>query len=125
MATSVSPLILVVDDDRSVRPSLGRLLRAHACTVIEAESAASALAAAAEHRPHLIVMDLHMPDGSGVEAARKLRRDSALANTPIIALTATPPHDEETIAIFEAVLEKPCSAEVLIRTLRAALPAKM
>jgi CheY-like chemotaxis protein len=110
-------VILVIDDDASVRVSTSRLLSAHGHTVIEAESAAIGLHRAAEARPDVILMDLHMPDRSGVEAARQIKQDPQLGTTPIVAITATPPdwlHDPD---LFVTVLHKPYQSSQLLAVL--------
>lgn len=114
-------VVLVVDDVQSIRTGLMRLLRAHGYEVLDAASSESALAIANEKRPDVIILDLHMPGHSGVDTALALRSNPELAQTPLIAFTATPPRDEATIRLFNAVLEKPCNAAELMRALSAAL----
>lgn len=115
----MSQLILVVDDDGGVRTGLGRLLRAHGYRVVVVGDADSAVTAAETARPAVILLDLHMPKRSGVDLARELRQHAELAATPLVAISATPPHDPETIALFDRVLEKPCPATELITALES------
>jgi CheY-like chemotaxis protein len=117
-------VVLLIDDDRRIRNSLGRLLRVLSYDVVEAADWDAALELAAEHRPDVVVTDLHMPEHSGVDIARLLRRHPEFGDTPIIALTATPPRDDETISLFHTVLEKPCAAEDLKRALTEALQSR-
>lgn len=119
----MNAVVLLIDDDRRIRSSLGRLLRVMSYDVVEAADWDAALELAAEHRPDVVVTDLHMPEHSGVDIARLLRSHPEFGNTPIIALTATPPRDDETISLFHSVLEKPCAAEDLRRALTEALQA--
>jgi CheY-like chemotaxis protein len=114
-------VVLLIDDDRRIRASLGRLLRVLSYEVIEAATCDAALHLATQKRPQVIVTDLHMPDCSGIEIAHMFRSHPHLSNIPIIALTATPPRDETTISLFHSILEKPCAAEDLTRALAAAL----
>jgi CheY-like chemotaxis protein len=110
-------VILVVDDDPSVRVSTSRLLSAHGHTVIEAESAVVALQRAVEAHPDVILMDLHMPDRNGVEAARQIKQHAQLGGTPIVAITATPAdwlHDPD---LFVTVLHKPYPSSQLLAVL--------
>ena len=100
-------VILLVDDDPSVRTSTSRLLSAHGHTVFEAASAALAVQRAAEVLPDVILMDLHMPDCTGIEAARAIKELAQLSGTPIIALSATPPDWILKSALFATVLHKP------------------
>ncbi len=115
----MSHVILVVDDDPSVRASTVRLLAVRGYTVFEAATAGEALAKATEVRPDAILMDLHMQRISGLEAARQLKADDALKHIPIVALSATPPPDPP--ALFFAVLRKPCPSEDIVQALEAAV----
>ena len=81
--------ILVVDDE----PSITRLLkltleRQRDYVVHTANSGSDALLAAREFRPHLILLDIMMPDLTGAEVAAQLRLDPLLRLTPVIFLTA-------------------------------------
>lgn len=114
-------MILVVDDDRSVRASTLRLLSAHGHTGIEATNALEAVQKAATLQPDAILMDLHLRQGSGLEAARQIKAQRALAHIPIIALTATPPTWDEQLQLFAAVLTKPCPTAQILEAIEAVL----
>jgi CheY-like chemotaxis protein len=120
----MSSVVLLIDDDRRIRTSLGRLLRVLSYDVVEAASWDDALILVTANRPDVVITDLHMPERSGVDVARLLRGHPELGDIPLIALTATPPRDEETISLFHAILEKPCSAEDLTRVLTSALQSR-
>jgi signal transduction histidine kinase len=79
--------VLVVDDNRDAAESLAVLARLWGHEVRVAHDGPSALAAAAEQRPHVILLDLGLPGLSGVEVARRLREDPAFADTLLVALT--------------------------------------
>jgi two-component system cell cycle response regulator DivK len=81
-------LILVVDDnDKNLR--LARdVLRVNGFRTLEASTAGEALALAAEQLPDVILMDVRLPDMSGVEAVGRLKADPSTATIPVIALTA-------------------------------------
>ena len=110
-------VILLVDDDPSVRTSTSRLLSAYGHTVFEAASAALAVQRAAEVLPDVILMDLHMPDCTGIEAARAIKELVQLSGTPIIALSATPPDWVLRSALFATVLHKPYLSTQLLEAL--------
>jgi CheY-like chemotaxis protein len=114
-------VILVVDDDPSVRASTSRLLSAHGHTVCEAATAALAVQRATEVHPDVILMDLHMPNSSGIEVAREIKQVAELRNTPIIAISATPPDWIHLSALFATVLHKPCASSELLAALAAAI----
>jgi signal transduction histidine kinase/CheY-like chemotaxis protein len=80
--------LLVVDDDAEFRRRLAELAADLACRVIEAHDGWSALAAAAEHRPDLILLDLWMPGMNGDEVLAALRRAPATADTPVVIVTS-------------------------------------
>jgi CheY-like chemotaxis protein len=113
--------ILLIDDDPRIRSSLGRLLRVLSYEVVEAANWNVALELTSGIRPDVVVTDLHMPESSGIDIARLVRSHPEFGDVPIIALTATPPRDTETVALFHAILEKPCAAEDLNRVLNEAL----
>ncbi len=82
------PKILVADDDVELLAILSQHLRKTKCTLIEARDGEEALAMARKHQPDLMILDVMMPGLSGWEVAKRVRDDSALANTGIIMLTA-------------------------------------
>jgi two-component system response regulator DevR len=100
-AASERPLrLLVVDDHEIVRQGIVALLVRHQefQVVAEAGSVAEAVAAAHRHEPDLVVMDLRLPDGSGIEACREIR--SQRPETRVVMLTSYP--DEE--AVLSAII---------------------
>jgi DNA-binding NarL/FixJ family response regulator len=95
-----SPLtLLVVDDHEVVRQGLVALLdrRAGFQVVAEAGTAAEALEQARRFQPNLVVMDVRLPDGSGIEACREIR--SELPETRVVMLTSYPDEDAVLAAI--------------------------
>ncbi|MDA8202183.1 MAG: response regulator transcription factor [Chloroflexi bacterium] len=92
--------IVVVDDHEVVRQGLVSLLerRKGFQVVAQAGSVAEAIEAAHRYRPDLMVMDVRLPDGSGVEATREIR--AALPATKVIMLTSYPAED----AVFGAIV---------------------
>lgn len=82
--------MLLVDDDPEFRQLARCLLREDGLAVVgEAETVATAIAAAHELRPEAALVDVRLPDGSGIDLARAL---SALPWRPRIVLTSTDPH---------------------------------
>ncbi|MCC6618054.1 MAG: response regulator transcription factor [Chloroflexi bacterium] len=92
--------LLVVDDHEVVRQGLVALLdrRAGFEVVAQAGTVAEAIAAATRFEPDLVVMDVRLPDGSGIEACREIR--SARPATRVVMLTSYP--DEE--AVLSAII---------------------
>ena len=92
--------LLVVDDHEVVRQGLVSLLdrRAGFEVVAQAGSVAESIAHAARHEPDLVIMDVRLPDGSGIEACREIR--AARPETRVVMLTSYP--DEE--AVLSAII---------------------
>jgi two-component system response regulator DevR len=92
--------ILVVDDHEVVRRGLVALLerRAAFSVVAQAGTVAEAIEAARTYRPDLVVMDIRLPDGSGIEATREIRAENPAIR--VLMLTSYP--DEE--AVFAAIV---------------------
>jgi CheY-like chemotaxis protein len=80
--------ILVAEDHRDSRDALRALLEASGYSVHLAADGAEAVEQALALRPDLILMDIMMPRLDGLSATRLLREESAMARTPILALTA-------------------------------------
>jgi DNA-binding response OmpR family regulator len=122
MTTSqTSPCVLLVDDDAALTAMLAPGLRYAGMQVVVAADGPSGLAAAAEHQPDLILLDLMLPGLDGLALCRRLRLQS---NAPIIMLTA-----RDTVADRVAGLDagaddyliKPFHLEELLARLRARL----
>jgi len=79
------PTILVVDDEPQIRRTLGEALRDLPARVIDASTARGALESACRDRPNLILLDLGLPDRSGLEVCTEIRRGSDI---PIVVLSA-------------------------------------
>ena len=81
------PLILIVEDDENTRALLRDTLSPEGYAVEEAETVAAARQAIRALKPALLILDVGLPDGSGVDLCRELRADPALAPTPVVMLT--------------------------------------
>ena len=92
--------LLIVDDHEVVRQGLVALLgrRPEFQVVAEAGTVAEAVAAARKFRPALVIMDVRLPDGSGVEACREIRAE--YPETRVVMLTSYPDED----AVFSAIV---------------------
>ena len=114
-------LIAVVDDDPSVLKALARLLRAHALQASTFGSARQFLASLSEGHPECLVVDLQMPEMTGLELQQELRREGI--RIPTVVITA---HDESGIrSRCEAegavsFLTKPLQDTVLLAAIEAA-----
>ncbi|MDP2053119.1 MAG: response regulator, partial [Acidobacteriota bacterium] len=68
--------ILVIDDDHGLADATAEVLRGAGFTVMLGHSAAEALQLTRQHRPALLLLDVNLPDGSGVEVAKQLKADT-------------------------------------------------
>ncbi len=113
--------ILVVDDEVPIRRLLRTTLQAQRFAVVEAATAAQAIAAAQEHQPDLFLLDLGLPDRDGLEVLAELRGSSAL---PIIVLTSRDGERSKVDALdggADDYVTKPFGAEELMARIRTAL----
>lgn len=120
----MNPTVLVVDDDHLMRRWVRHHLEAAGFTVRDADSGGAAVAAAAAALPAVILMDYQMPDLDGLSATRILKADPALADVPVLLLTAS--QDAHHIeAAFDAgaedYLTKPINPRILVARLRSML----
>lgn len=119
---SLSPSILVVDDDRAIRESLGRALRLEGYDVTLVADGAAALEAVRTDPPAAVVLDVMMPNVDGLTVCRVLRSEGD--RTPILMLTART-ETAERVAGLDAgaddYLPKPFDLDELLARLRALL----
>jgi two-component system, OmpR family, KDP operon response regulator KdpE len=113
--------ILVIEDEPAIRSVLRALLTAEHYRVIEAETAVRAEIETRSHKPDLLIIDLGLPDGDGLNVIRRVRGWSPV---PIVVLSART-LEEQKIAALDAgaddYVTKPFSAQELLARVRAAL----
>src|SRR5256885_2184330 len=80
--------ILVIEDSSMNMRLFNDLLSAAGYAVLQATNGMAGLSMAREHRPSLIIMDIQLPDLSGIEVTRRLKQDTDLKGIPIFAVTA-------------------------------------
>lgn len=80
--------ILIIDDDERSRYLIGKLLDAGPFEVIEAATGPAGVAAAHEHRPHIILLDFLLEDITAFDVLDQLKADPATRNIPVIIITA-------------------------------------
>lgn len=116
--------ILIVDDEDSIRDMITMSLELNGYQCIHASTAMEAHTLVVEKRPDLILLDWMMPGISGIELARRLRRDSATKNTPIIMLTAKGEEDNKIEGLDSGAddyITKPFSTKELTARIKALL----
>jgi two-component system, OmpR family, KDP operon response regulator KdpE len=113
--------ILVVEDDRSLRRSIAATLKVAGYRSLEAATLADAHRAHAHHKPRLILLDLGLPDGDGVEFIAQLRAKSL---TPILVLSARGSEPIKVAALdagADDYVTKPFGVDELLARIRAGL----
>ena len=115
--------VLVVDDEPAVRGMLTVALEMAGFDVTEAESASSALHEIADSIPDLMLIDWMMPQVSGLELCRRLRRNPDTASIPLILLTAREEENAKItgLEVADDYITKPFSPRELVARLKAIL----
>ena len=119
--------ILVIEDNEKNLKLVRDVLTFHGYRVVSAETAEEGLRLAGESPPDLVVMDIHLPGMSGIEALGELRAKAATRAIPVLAFTASVmPQDRHTItsAGFDGFLSKPIAIKELVDTIASALAGR-
>jgi two-component system KDP operon response regulator KdpE len=113
--------ILVIDDEPAIRRALNTILRSRGYRLLFAEDGQSGLASAIDKSPDLIVLDLALPDRSGLEVCRELR---SWTEAPILVLSVRSEEADKIAALYEGAddyLTKPFHAGELLARVHALL----
>ncbi|MDC9819092.1 two-component system response regulator KdpE [Pectobacterium polonicum] len=113
--------ILIVEDEKEIRRFVRQALEGEGCRVFDAETMQRGLLEAATRKPDLIILDLGLPDGNGIDYIRDLRQWSSL---PIIVLSARTDEQDKIDALdagADDYLTKPFGIGELLARLRVAL----
>ncbi len=116
--------ILIVDDETAIRDMLRVALEMADYRVLEADNAQDAHAIVVDHKPDLILLDWMMPGTSGIELARRLKRDEVTRSIPLIMLTAKGEEDNKIQGLetgADDYITKPFSPRELVARLKAVL----
>ncbi|MGH7385664.1 MAG: response regulator [Candidatus Rokuibacteriota bacterium] len=114
--------VLVVDDEADFLATYERLLRRQGYEVVTATSRGAALAALASERPHLLISDLRLPDGDGLDVVRAAR--GAPEPLPAIVVTGYPSDETRRAALAAGAttfLAKPFAAAKLLAAIQSSL----
>ncbi|GMV55016.1 MAG: hypothetical protein AMXMBFR6_08210 [Betaproteobacteria bacterium] len=115
------PCVVLVDDDRLVLHTLGQGLRAAGLRVFAADCGAEAVRLCRTETPDLAIIDIRMPETSGIEVARQLRTDTTV---PYLFLSASCDSDLVDIVVQEGAvgyLVKPLDASQIVPAIRVAI----
>ena len=111
--------VLIVEDNELNMKLFHDLLEAHGYDTLQTRDGVEALKIAREHKPDLILMDIQLPEVSGLEVAKWIKEDANLRAIPIVAVTAfAMKGDEEKIRQggCEAYIAKPISVAKFLET---------
>jgi EAL domain-containing protein (putative c-di-GMP-specific phosphodiesterase class I)/signal transduction histidine kinase/FixJ family two-component response regulator len=122
---ALQPRVLVVDDDNDVRKMLSRVLRRAAFDVVDVDSGRRALAELDARRFDVVLSDVHMPDGDGLDLLRGIRRVDL--DLPVILISGKPDVESAAAALEYGAfryLTKPIEIEPFERVVRQAVRAR-
>lgn len=114
--------VLIVEDNELNMKLFNDLLEAHGYQTVQTRSGLEALDLARAHRPDLILMDIQLPEVSGLDVTRWLKEDDELKTIPVVAVTAfAMKGDEERIRQggCEAYISKPISLTKFLETVKS------
>ena len=117
-------VVLIVDDEESIRNMLRYALESASFKVLEAKSVASAKLQLASTTPDIILLDWMLPDISGIEFTRSIKRDDSSRQIPIILLTAKAQEEHKVLGLeagADDYIVKPFSPRELIARIHAVL----
>lgn len=120
-AGPMTKTVMIVEDNELNMKLFHDLLDAHGYQTIQTRNGMEALALAREHHPDLILMDIQLPEVSGLEVTKWLKEDDKLRSIPVVAVTAfAMKGDEERIREggCEAYISKPISVAKFMDTVR-------
>lgn len=118
---AMTKTVMIVEDNELNMKLFHDLLEAHGYRTVETRSGVEAVELARANRPDLIIMDIQLPEISGLDVTRKLKADPELRAIPVVAVTAfAMKGDEERIRAggCEAYLSKPISVARFLETVR-------
>jgi DNA-binding response OmpR family regulator len=116
--------LLIVDDEEGVRALVRMTLNTDEYQILEASDGNQALGLARDHHPDLILLDVMLPDLSGIDICRELKCDPTMASTTIVMLTAkaqNSDYGEAEDAGADGYFTKPFSPIALIQKVESVL----
>lgn len=117
----LDPLVLVVEDEAPLRKFIRATLSSHQYRILEAERAGQVTALVTSHNPELILMDLGLPDGDGIDLTKELRE---WTRVPIVVISARGREEDKVMALdagADDYLTKPFGVNELLARMRVAL----
>jgi two-component system, cell cycle response regulator DivK len=125
--TPTSPLILLVEDNETIRNAFGILLEESGYRVLQAGTGVEAISIAEATPPDLVLMDLGLPDLNGLEVTRTLKANPLTRNAAVVALTGRALQTDQDACLAAGCigyLAKPIDTEQLLRRIPEFLAAR-
>lgn len=116
--------ILVIEDDESLREILSDVLEAKGYSVVTSKDGLEGLRKAYVELPDLVILDIMLPELSGLEVCKRLKKDTQMKNIPIIYLTAKDQVTDKLLGLesgAEIYLTKPFDVDVLLTKIETLL----
>ena len=113
--------ILIVEDNAKNMKLVRDVLQHRGHETLEAEDGETGVALALAQRPELILMDIQLPDISGVTALARIREDKSLDAVPCLAVSASVMPDEQQMIVvsgFDAYITKPIALKSFVETVQ-------
>ncbi len=120
MSRSTAATILLVEDNETIRHAFSILLEDSGYRVLQAGTGEQALGVAKRDQPDLVLMDLGLPDLSGLEVTRRLKADPDTRGSVVVALTGRALETDQAECLAAGCagyIAKPIDSENLLRTL--------
>ena len=119
------PLILIVEDDEKSRRLMKDVLEHQGYAVMETDQGEIGLDLIRQCHPQLVLMDIHLPGISGLDAIREIRADAQIAGTQVLAVTASVMgnvREKIHAAGFDGFEPKPLNLKAFLGTIRRMVP---
>lgn len=123
--TAIGPLVLVVEDEPEMRKFIRATLTSRGYRLLEAERASEGVQLLTSHNPDLVLLDLGLPDGDGIDLTRQLREWSRV---PVVVLSARGREDDKVAALdagADDYLTKPFGVNELLARMRVRKPSTL
>lgn len=117
----MSKTILIVEDNELNMKLFRDLLEAHGYSTVETRDGREALDLVRKHKPDLVIMDIQLPEISGLEITKQIKADNSLKSIPIVAVTAFAMKGDEDWVMqggCDGYIAKPISVMPFIQTVK-------